>query len=381
METVIYVNGLGRHPDSRMLAGVRYFADEEKWNLVAVPALQTPAHLSKLRKMWSPSGFIVNCGSGSNQIPLSRFADTPVVFLGRNGKVRDGDRYCIVNDANATAELAARELIALHLASYAYVTWTNSMYWSDLRLSSFKAVLELHGACPSVFDATHFTEGEGDLVYALAEWLKRLELPAGVFAANDRMSVAVVHACTLAKLTIPDDISIVGVDNDEELCEGSKPSLSSVSLDYFTAGRTAAAKLKGLMAGDMETQYSSYPPRCVVRRESTRRFKRSDKTVSEALERIRREACAGLAAKDVVKMFACSRRSAEMRFLAATGHSIMREILDARLDAAKTLLASSDLSVEYTANKCGYKTSAAFCNFFRVETGLTPSAWRDSSGK
>lgn len=135
------------------------------------------------------------------------------------------------------------------------------------------------------------------------------------------------------------------------------------------------------MAGDMETQYSSYPPRCVVRRESTRRFKRSDKTVSEALERIRREACAGLAAKDVVKMFACSRRSAEMRFLAATGHSIMREILDARLDAAKTLLASSDLSVENTANKCGYKTSAAFCNFFRVETGLTPSAWRDSSGK
>ena len=65
-----------------------------------------------------------------------------------------------------------------------------------LRLSSFKAVLELHGASPSVFDATHFTEGEGDLVYALAEWLKRLELPAGVFAANDRMSVAVVHACT-----------------------------------------------------------------------------------------------------------------------------------------------------------------------------------------
>ena len=108
-----------------------------------------------------------------------------MVFLGRNGKVRDGDRYCIVNDANATAELAARELIALHLASYAYVTWTNSMYWSDLRLSSFKAVLELHGASPSVFDATHFTEGEGDLVYALAEWLKRLELPAGVFAAND----------------------------------------------------------------------------------------------------------------------------------------------------------------------------------------------------
>ena len=115
METVIYVNGLGRYPDSRMLAGARSLADEEKWNLVTVPALQTPAHLSRLRKMWSPSGFIVNCGSGSNQIPLSRFADTPVVFLGRNGKVRDGDRYCIVNDANATAELAARELIALHL--------------------------------------------------------------------------------------------------------------------------------------------------------------------------------------------------------------------------------------------------------------------------
>ena len=381
METVIYVNGLGRHTDNRMLAGVRSFADGEKWNLVAVPALQSAARLSKLKSMWDPSGFIVNCGAGLNEIELSKFTGTPVVFLGHNGKVGDNTGHCLVNDAIATAELAARELIALDLRSYAYVSWTKSTYWSNMRLSGFRSALELHGARPGVFDATRFSEGDADLVYALAKWLKQLELPAGVFAANDRMAVTVVHACTLAKLTIPDDISIVGVDNDEELCEGSKSSLSSVSLDYFTAGRTAAAKLKDLMAGDMETQYSSYPPRCVVRRESTRRFKRSDKTVSEALERIRREACAGLAAKDVVKMFACSRRSAEMRFLAATGHSIMREILDARLDAAKTLLASSDLSVEYTANKCGYKTSAAFCNFFRVETGLTPSAWRDSSGK
>ena len=377
MKTVIYVNGLGRHPDNRMLAGARSFADEEAWNLVAVPALRTTAHLSRLKKMWNPCGFIVNCGSGSNQIPLSRFADTPVVFLGRNGRVHDSARHCIENDANATAELAARELIALHLGSYAYVTWTKPIYWSDARLSAFKSVLEVHGLKPCVFDATHFSEGEADLVYALAEWLKRLELPAGVFAANDRMAVAVVHACALAKLAVPDDISIVAVDNDEELCEGSKPSISSVSLDYFTAGRTAAARLKGLISGNPETHPVSYPPLRVVRRGSTHRFKRSDKTVFEAMERIRREACAGLAPRDVVKMFACSRRSAEMRFLAATGHSIMREILDARLDAAKNLLRSRGLNIETVASKCGYKTSAAFCNFFRAETGLSPSAWRE----
>ncbi len=385
MKTVIYVNGLGRHPDSRMLSGVRSFADEAGWYVVSVPALKTHARISMLKKMWNPSGFVVNCGSGSNQIPLSGFAATPVVFLGCNSKVRDGDRHCIRNDANETAELAARELISLHLDSYAYVTYayvkrTNSIYWSTARLSAFKSVLELHGASPCIFDATHFGEGEADLVYGLAKWLKRLALPVGVFAANDRMAVAVVHACKLAKLTIPDDVSVIGVDNNEELCEGSKPSISSVSLDFFTAGRIAAAKLESLMSGEPETLPGTYPPLCVVRRESTRRFKRSDKSVSAALERIRREACGGLAPKDVVKMFTCSRRSAQMRFLAATGHSIMREILNARLDAAKNLLRSRGPGIGTIANMCGYKTSAAFCNFFRDETGLTPSAWRNSNG-
>ena len=379
VKTVIYVNGLERYPDKRLLAGVRSFAEEKGLDVLPVPTVQSPGQLSRLVDMWDPAGFVVNCSAGTNKFPLSAFAGRPVVFMGDNEKVRDQARYCLRNDANATAEMAARELISLRLKTYAYVTWTSPLYWSGKRLAGFESVLSLHGAKPRVFDSTRFNEGDAELVAALSDWLASLEGPVGVFAANDRMAATVVHACLLAKLSIPRDVSIIGVDDDEELCENTKPTLSSISLDFFAAGRIAAQTLCRLVSGSASSETGTYPPFRVVRRESTRRFQRPDKTVTEALERIRREACSGLAARDILGMFDCSRRSAEMRFQAAVGHSIMREILKTRLETAQNLLQDRNLSMDRIAGLCGYKSNAAFSNFFRAETGQTPSSWRKGS--
>lgn len=183
----------------------------------------------------------------------------------------------------------------------------------------------------------------------------------------------------LAKLAIPDDVSIVGVDNDEELCEGLKPSLTSVLLDFFAAGQIAAQTLNSMMANRTVKNLDAYPPLCIIRRESTRRFTRPDKIAAMALERIRREACSGLAAIDVIKMFPCSRKTAELRFRAATGNSILHEIRTVRLETAKKLLRGERLRLDRVADLCGYKSLPSFSNFFRAETGQSPSAWRDST--
>ena len=117
---------------------------------------------------------------------------------------------------------------------------------------------------------------------------------------------------------------------------------------------------------------------CLVRRKSTGRFKRIDKDVSRAVERIRREACNGISARNITDDFDCSRRMAEIRFRNVIGHSILQEIRQVRLENAKRLLRNPGLSMNFIANNCGYGSPSAFSFFFRAETGQSPSSWRDS---
>lgn len=377
MRTVIYANGSSQHTDRRHLAGIKSFAENAKWDILAVPPIKSKDALSHLMSIWNPAGFLLNCTNGMNAFPLSHFVHTPVVFLGRNDKLEEAERHCIVSDACATTNLAAHELVSLHLKSYAYVTWTKSTYWSNNRREGFKAALALHGLQPEVFDSTRFKDIGPKMTAALAEWLKKLPKPTGVFAASDSIAAAVTDSCHLARLAIPKDVAIVGIGNDEELCESLKPALTSITLDFFAAGQLAAQTLQRMMSGRKAATIEAYPPLCIVRRESTRRFTRPDKIAMNALERIRREACSGLKAIDVVKMFPCSRRAAELRFQAATGNTILGEIRNVRLEKAKILIRGEPLRIDRIANLCGYSSLSSFSNFIRAETGLPPSAWRE----
>ena len=380
MRTVIYANGSSQHTDRRHLAGIMSFAEKAKWDILVVPPIRSIDALSQLMSIWNPAGFILNCTNGMNAFPLSHFAHIPVVFLGRHDKLEQAERHCIVSDACAATNLAAHELVSLHLKSYAYVTWTKSTYWSNNRKECFKAALALHGLQAEVFDSSRFKVLGHKMTAALAEWLKKLPKPTGVFAACDIMAATVTDACHLARLAIPKDVSIVGIGNDEELCESLKPALTSITLDFFAAGQLAAQTLQSMMSGRKATKIEAYPPLCIVRRESTRRFTRPDKIAAKALERIRREACSGLSAIDVIRMFPCSRKTAELRFKAATGNSILHEIRNVRLETAKKLLRGERLRLDRVADLCGYKSLPSFSNFFRAETGRSPSSWRDSRG-
>lgn len=137
-----------------------------------------------------------------------------------------------------------------------------------------------------------------------------------------------------------------------------------------------ARQLLGLWRRTRKPIRTTYPPLKIVRRESTRRLAKYDKDVSEALELIRREACGGLTARDVFRLFSCSRRMAELRFRAAIGRSVLEEVRAVRLARAKDLLSGPPLKLEALANFCGYRSAAAFSIFFKAETGETPSAWR-----
>ena len=379
MKTVIYVNGPGKYPDRRKLSGVHDYAMSHGWNLQSVERLESTADIKAHVKLWSPAGFIVNRAGNQNKLPPSAFGDIPVVFfehpVSRNAK----DAIRVYNDSAATAASAAKELLSLDFENYAYVNWLSPASWDKIRQDEFKRLVSLYGRRCVAFKPTQTTANK--VISAIAGWLKTRPMPIGVFAANDRMAAHVASACKLLGLSVPNDVAIIGVDNDEEICEGQSPTLSSIELDYVAAGRIAAETLDAFMQGrggrSPNAMMRSYPPGPVVRRESTRLFAKKDKAISAAVELIRKEACNGISALDVVATIPCSRRMAEIRFRAATGHSILEEILSVRMDMAKQLLSQhTPLPMDVIANRSGYKSLAAFSKAFHDKNGMPPTAWR-----
>lgn len=375
MITVIYVKGSERYPDRRKQAGVADFARGHGWNLQTVGAIDTAEQLKTILELWSPAGFIVNRAAGLNRLPAAAYGRRPVLFFEFPSSPKAGAFNCVYNDARQTAALVARELLRLDLVGYAYVNWRKPVFWNECRRKAFFEILSLHERRGRAYVPA--TDDPATEVRALADWLKGLPRPLGVFAANDTIAQEVSAACTLAGLSVPDDVSIVGVDNDTEVCEGNTPTLSSVELDHFRSGQLAAETLERMMKrGLTKAESVVYPTLGLVRRESSRRLTFVDKAVSSAVERIRREACTGLSAADVVKGFSCSRRVAEIRFRKATGRSVLEEIRSVRLQRATELLKNGALDIGYIAHQTGYSTLPAFSAFFKAETGLSPAAWR-----
>ncbi len=375
MENVIFVKGIDRAPDSRKLDGVREAASRLGWRIQVSAPISTKAEIAELEKFWNPVGYIVASGIPKGAMPVSLFGRKPAVFFYMPDDGHPASR-CICEDHAAIAQLAAKELLGLGLSRYGYVCNIGRPAWSEPRREAFAKALSLHGARLDFFDPTESGRDGVVSMAALASWLRSGPLPLGVFAVDDAMASRVASACTAAGLRIPDDVAIIGVSNDEMFCEGQWPTLSSVAPNYTGGGRMAVEKLARLVAGKRETAPAVYPPLWVVRRASTTRLGRSDEAVARALERIRREACGGLAARDVLKDFGAPRRTAEARFRAAVGRSILGEIRRVRLEEAKRCLAEGKKSIDAISFQCGYASAAAFSVFFRAETGTTPTKWR-----
>ena len=378
LNTVIYLEDLGRHPDRQMQAGVAAFARKTGWDVQSVPNVRTRSQLSKLVRIWNPLGFIAH--SGFVSCPSSFFCGKPTVVIGRPKHRNGANVGCVFVPATEMAELAAQELLSLHLNEYAYVSEAKPSAWDKARLAAFKSTMALHGKSVRTFDATRFKSDETALVSSLADWLKKLNGPTGVFAASDIAAANAASACRRAGLSMPEDVAIVGDGNDDGLCENAPCSLTSIDLGFFDIGYAAAESLLSLISGKHGSSERTLRPKGLVRRASTRRLLRPDKAITDMMERIRREACNGLTAKEVSKSLDCTRRSVESRFRAATGRSILEEIRRVRLEAAKELLKEGTADISAIASRCGYSSLSAFSMFFRAETGKSPSAWRDSCG-
>ena len=183
----------------------------------------------------------------------------------------------------------------------------------------------------------------------------------------------VLTAAEFAGVKVPDELSVIGVDDAVSICERTEPTLSSVKPDFRRGGELAALLLAARLrdgAAFRGERRRTFGPLAVIRRASTRRLAAEDTAVTAALGLIRREACSGLSAKTVLAQFPCSRRMAEVRFRKVVGHSVLDEIHAVQLERAKQLLAGN-MPLKAISDFCGFENPNSLRKFFKAQTGKT----------
>jgi LacI family transcriptional regulator len=212
----------------------------------------------------------------------------------------------------------------------------------------------------------------------IARWLRSLRKPVGVMAANDDRGHQVLDACRRAGLNVPNDVAVVGVDNDSNLCSLCTPPLTSIDTNAGAVGYESAALLIRMMNGAKPPKAPVLIglPKGLVRRQSTDVLAIDDVEVAKALRYIREHACNGIHVSDVRAQTNHSPSTLERRMKALFGRSLKSEITRVRLESAKLLLQETNLKVSQIAARSGFNESKYFCEVFRMVEGMTPTMYR-----
>ena len=322
-------------------------------------------------------GIIARVDSPAIAAALKR-TGLPVVDVSAERDASEFPRVSI--DNGAVARLAVEHFSSKWFAHFAYCGDARFL-WSRERGAEFVRGLkaERH-ACADFTPSARARRAPGSDAEnrAIADWLAGLPKPVGVFACYDGRAQQVLEACQLLGLHVPDDVAVLGVDNDEVLCELCSPPLSSVQPNARRTGAEAAAMLSRMMTARrsvrVETRFVE--PVRVVERQSTDVVSVADLQVAAALRFIRQHACEGANVADVLRAVPMSRTLLERKFQALLGHSPHRQIVHTKIERVKHLLVESEISIAVVAELAGFDSASYLSVAFRRETGESPYAFR-----
>ncbi len=285
---------------------------------------------------------------------------------------------CIVGDWDTTGKLGAEHLLERGFKNFAYCGYKNE--WARRRAEGYKKRLAKAGY------ETFYSQQPREKVRLswqkeqslMAKWLQSLPKPIGIMACDDEHSRDVIEACKIAGLQVPDQVAIIGVDNDDLICNMSYPRLSSIALNTEKAGYEAAELLDRLMAGEpMKGQTVIVEPLYVVPRESTDIFAMQEQNLAKAVRFIRDRARQMVQVTDVVRAVPVSRRVLERKFRQVLGRSILDEIRRVRTQQVVQMLIETNLSVSQIARTLNFPGPEHIARYFRKQTGMSPLEYRN----
>ncbi|HZW33940.1 MAG TPA: DNA-binding transcriptional regulator [Isosphaeraceae bacterium] len=282
-------------------------------------------------------------------------------------------------DDQAIGRLAAEHLLERRFPSFAYCGFSGVL-WATRRKEAFLEELARAGQTGHVYESPWREPGahlQEDEQARIGHWLQTLPRPVGILTPNDVRGIDVLDACQTCGLRVPDEVAVIGVDDDALLCEICYPPLSSIVPNTEQIGYEAAALLDQLMEGDRADFAERFVlPVGVTTRLSTDVLAGGDEDLAAAVRFIRENACHGVTVADVLEHVAISRSTLERKFRSCLGRSPQAEIRTVQLARAKQLLAEADHAIHRIAELVGYQHIEYFNVVFKREVGQTPGQYR-----
>lgn len=287
----------------------------------------------------------------------------------------------LASDSTGAATLIAESFLEKQFRHFAFVGYRDQI-WSQIREDAFVAEIRRHEREVHVYEMP-LRKGlpvRWELEeQRLARWLSELPKPIGLMACNDQRGREVLEACEVAGIAVPEEIAVIGVDNDELLCELSYPPLSSVALNAEQGGYLAAKMLDEMMSGKTaEMEKIVVSPLRIVERRSSEIVAIDDPVVAGAMQLIHTQPLTQLSVGGLARDLAVSRRALEIKFKKSLGRTILQEIHAVRLARSRKLLQETDLPIPQIAELTGFSSPSYLIQVFRGELGMTPMKYRKS---
>lgn len=352
----------------------RYAALHGGWNFI----FRTPQYVTDYQgvavdefKHWNLDGILCSYAQSSllGELGLPMVCFDPGTY--------EGSIPCIITDDDQVGKQAADFLIKQGHRNFAYSGY-DVLPWSVARRVSFIESMEAAGFTVNALPMKDVIPSWSQEEQELRQWIASLPRPVALFCANDDRALSIVEICNSMGLRIPDEIAILGTDNDELLCNASNPPLSSVRLSSDQAGYDAAALLAEMMEGRVGAQGQQVMAAVagVAERHSTNLLLVENDTVRKALHYIRENVHRPLQVAEVVQDAGRSHRALNDLFHSEVGCSIGKSITQARIQHISQMLTDTNLRIQEIAIAVGYEDDRHFSRYFKRSTGMTPLEYR-----
>ena len=325
-------------------------------------------------KEWEADGIV---GQLYNDIEVDKFLKSGISVIAQDFKERFKEIPNITGAYREAGVMGAEYFLKKGFKNFAFYGF-NDIVWSRERAEGFEERVNASGYEVHYFE--HKMSRSTDLWYyksnSLSQWLKSLPKPIAIMTCDDNQGLHITEACRQIKIRIPEEIAVLGVDNDEMLCELSDPPLSSIALDNEKGGYDSARLLQEMIQGRKTYDDIVVKPTHVITRRSTDIYATNDVHIASTLRFIHKNVEKNLQVNEVVKQVPLSRRSLEKRFLQITGLPIYKYIFNLRMEKFTQKLLETDQTIFEIALDMGLNDSKNIARQFKQVKGCNPIEYR-----
>lgn len=380
MLKVLLLTDFSSEYSRNILKGVVKYAQEHgAWSFQRMPLYYRMVYGEKKVLEWAKQWKADAILALLSDVDVEQLNNLSIPIIVQNYRDRQTSISNLTGDYFGTGIMAARFFLNKGYRYFAFYGFKGAI-WSRERAEGYRDEIEKQGYALHLFeDAPQDKEEWSYDPSGIAAWLKELPKPVALFACDDQFALRISETCNLYDIRVPEEIAILGVDNDEQLCNIADPPLSSIIVDAENGGYRAARLLHQLVEGEIFMPVNIVvQPLMIVNRGSTNKYAVTNRHIHHILRYIEENYARPLSVGDLVDQVPLSRRVLEKKFKEETGDTLYQYIQNYRINQFIRLLITTDEPLYDIAERCGFDDYKNVSRVFRKYTSLSPVEYRKS---